>query len=340
MKAAFLTGLGQFEVRDIPNPKIKASTDVLIKVETVGICGSDLHYFRTRRIGNQVVQYPFLVGHECAGTVLEVGKDVARVQPGDRIAVEPAVTCGTCDQCLEGRPHTCRNLLFLGCPGELDGCLTEQLVMPESCCFTIGPEMPFQEAVFVEPLAIGLYAWKFLSGLNIQNIGILGVGAIGLSVLLPAHDNGVRDVYVTDKLDDRLRAAQNLGAGFTANPDKTDAVKAAPRELDAVFECCGQQDALIQAVHMIKPGGHLLILGIPEVDDISLPIHYIRRKEITIHNVRRQNGMMRSAIDCAAKNLSKISSLITHQFDLGDIQKAFEINTQYQDGVIKTVINI
>jgi L-iditol 2-dehydrogenase len=160
MKALKLTGIRQMLMMDVPDPKIATDTDVLIKMKVIGVCGSDVHYYETGQIGSQVVEFPFSVGHEGAGVVEAVGSAVTSVAPGDRIAIEPAMSCGTCDQCLSKRPHTCRKLRFLGCPKQAEGCLSEYIVMPEQCCFKISDKTTFDEAAISEPLAIGVYAVK------------------------------------------------------------------------------------------------------------------------------------------------------------------------------------
>jgi L-iditol 2-dehydrogenase len=131
MKAAVLTALNQVEFRNVEQPKIQKDTDVLLKVEKVGVCGSDLHYYETGRIGRQIVEYPFIIGHECSATVAAIGGSVTRVKVGDRVAVDPAVPCHKCEQCGMGRENTCEDLRFLGCPGQGGGCLCEYIVMPE-----------------------------------------------------------------------------------------------------------------------------------------------------------------------------------------------------------------
>ncbi len=152
MKAMMLTGIRKMEMKDVPDPMIVNDTDVLIKMKTIGVCGSDVHYYTTGKIGSQVVRYPFPVGHEGAGQVVRVGKSVTSVKPGDRIAIEPAMPCGECDQCLAGRPHTCRKLRFLGCPGQADGCLSEYIVMPEKSCIPISEKLSYDQAAISEPL--------------------------------------------------------------------------------------------------------------------------------------------------------------------------------------------
>jgi L-iditol 2-dehydrogenase len=344
MKEVTLTGLRRMEMREVPPPEIRHDGDVLLKVETVGVCGSDVHYYTTGRIGSQVVEYPFRVGHEFAGTVEKIGPDVTRVKVGDLVAVEPAMSCGKCDQCLSGRRHTCRSLRFLGCPGQAEGCLCEYMVMPQECCYPVPGGMTPEQATVVEPLSIGLYAVRLCSPMQGLRIGIFGCGPIGLSVLLPALVEGADKVYATDRLDARLNAARNAGAAWTGNPDKEDVVSGIsaqePLLLDAVFECCGQQDALDQAIQLLKPGGKLFIIGIPEVDRVSFVIDAIRRREICIQNVRRQNECMAPAISLVASGEINVDSMITHSFALGQTEQAFDLVADYRDGVIKAVIRV
>ncbi len=344
MKAMQLTGLRQMEMREVPTPRIRDPKDVLIKMKTLGICGSDVHYYLTGRIGSQVVQFPFAVGHEGAGEVVAVGAAVTRVRPGDRIAIEPAVSCGACDQCLAGRPHTCRKLKFLGCPGQLEGCLSDYLVMPEASCFPIPDTMSFDEAAISEPLAIGVYAVKQSIPLKGAKIGILGAGPIGLSVLLVALAQGAESVYVTDKIDGRLQVAAECGAHWTGNPDEMDvagAVAAAePLLLDAVFECCGEQEAMDQGVAMLKPGGKLMLIGIPPT---AATVHFspdqCRRKELCIQNVRRQNHCVQTALDLIAAKVFDVNRMVTHRFRFADARAGFDLVAGYKDGVVKAMID-
>jgi len=340
MKAAVLTGIGKIEVRDVPKPALKINTDVLLRVASVGICGSDIQYYSTGRIGGDVVRFPFVIGHECTGEVEEVGSGVEKFKPGDRVVVDPAVSCGTCDQCTAGRPHTCRSLRFLGCPGQLPGSLAEFIVMPESNCYLLEGESPHN--ILAEPLSIGIYAIRFLHEFPASTIAILGTGPIGLSVGLAARDTGIDNIYATDKIDDRLEAAKKAGAIWTGNPDRMDIVaeilKAQPAGLGAVFECCGDQEALDQAVELLRPGGKLMIVGIPESDRVTFDAHRLRRKEISIQNVRRQNGCIPAAIDLIAHRGSDLDFILTHMFPLEDAQKAFDLVENYRDGVIKAVI--
>lgn len=343
MKSMKLTGIRQMEMKEVPTPSVLREHEVLIRMKTLGVCGSDIHYYTTGRIGSQVVEYPFTVGHEGAGQVEKVGSGVTRVKPGDRIAIEPAMPCWECDQCLAGRPHTCRNLKFLGCPGQAEGSLSEYIVMPESSCFPIPDQMTYDEAAISEPLAIGLYAVRQSVPMAGAAVGILGFGPIGMSVLLPARALGARWIYVTDKINDRLAIAHKNGADLTANPLEDEVVdtlmKEEPALLDVVFECCGQQEALDHAVQLLKPGGKLMIIGIPEFDRWSFEADTARRKELTIQHVRRQNEALQPALEMLAEGTIQVAGMATHRYAFDRAGEAFELVAGYRDGVMKAMID-
>jgi L-iditol 2-dehydrogenase len=343
MKAMVLTGIGKIEIVEQPAPVLQHPTDVLLRVIRTGICGSDLHYYTHGRIGNQIVRFPFCIGHECSAAVVDVGKKVIGFKPGDMVVVDPSVSCGICDQCRIGHFHTCRKVRFLGCPGQLDGCLCDFIVMPEDCCHSAEGLTPDQAAL-VEPLTIGHYAVQLSGSLEGKKIGILGSGPIGLSVILSARAAGASAIYVTDRLDCRLEAARQQGATWTGNPDRTDIVfeiiNREPLELDAVFECCGQQSAFNQAMELCKPMGRLVLVGIPETDHISFAVHDARRKGLSFVNVRRQNECVDPVIKLIREDRINPDFMITHRFSLDQAAKAFELLADYRDGIIKAVVDM
>jgi L-iditol 2-dehydrogenase len=344
MKAVALTGIRQMGVVDTAEPKIKETKDVLLKVETVGICGSDIHYYKEGRIGSQVVEYPFIVGHECAATVKATGTAVRRVKVGDRVVVDPAASCHKCDQCKQGRENTCRNLRFLGTPGQGGGCLCEYIVMPEESCYPTNEEITFEQAVLCEPFAIGVYSVLQAEMPEKANIAILGSGPIGLSCLAAAQAEQAGRIYMTDKVKERTEIAKKAGAFWVGNPTQEDIVKAILEQqslgLDVVFECAGQQETLDEAVELLKPGGRLIIVGIPREERVWFAIDGIRRKEITIVNVRRQNNCTQKAIDLIASGKASIDFMVTHRFKLEQTQQAFDMVSEYRDGVIKALVEI
>ncbi len=344
MRAYRLTGIRKMEEARIPYPQVRSGKDVLLKVASVGVCGSDIHYYATGRIGGQVVEYPFIVGHEFSASVVEVGKEVERVAPGDRVAVDPAVSCWKCDQCRAGRPHTCRNLKFLGCPQQLQGCLCEYIVMPEESCYKLSKSTSFERAALIEPFSIGCYAVRQAGELIDARIGILGAGPIGLCTMLAAETRGVEKVYVTEPIPARRETALGVGAGWAADPYAVDASSSVaemePEMLDVVFECCGRQEALDDAVRMLKPGGKIVLIGIPENDRISFSIDELRHREITIVNIRRQNGCVQEAIELMESSQVDLDVMQTHHFDFSQTVQAFDLVDNYADGVVKAIINV
>jgi L-iditol 2-dehydrogenase len=344
MRTIKLTGIRQMKVVEVPDPQITRSSDVLIKMTTIGVCGSDMHYYTTGRIGDQVITFPFTIGHEGAGIVEKVGSAVTLVKPGDRIAIDPAMPCWQCDQCKVGRLHTCRKLLFLGCPGQMEGCLSEYLVMPETSCFPIAQNLTLVEAALSEPLSIGVYAVKLSKMKPGLDIGILGCGPIGLSVLAALSVKQPGNIFVTDKLEYRLDYAKQSGALWAGNLNNTDITKEIttrePLLLDIIYECCGQQEAIDQGIALLKPGGQLVIVGIPEMDNISFKINELRRKEICIQNVRRQNESVHESLSLLSDGLVNIKHWATHRFKLNDTQQAFDLVANYSDNVIKAMIEI
>ncbi|MDD5457904.1 MAG: alcohol dehydrogenase catalytic domain-containing protein [Phycisphaerae bacterium] len=342
MKAVVLTGIRDMEICDLPEPKIEKADEVLLKIEKVGVCGSDVHYYETGRIGSQVVKFPFIVGHECAATVVAVGDNVKRLKAGDRVVVDPAISCSKCDQCLAGRKNTCRNLKFLGCPGQTSGCLCEYIVMPQESCFSVSTDFSFERGVLCEPLAIGLYAVKQAKLKEGANIAILGAGPIGLSCLVCSRYRNVGKSFVTDKISERITVAQNGGASWTGNPDKQDIIaeilKQQPDGVDAVFECAGQQETMDQAIEILKPGGKLMLIGIPREDRVTFVIDKMRRKELTVVNVRRQNEVTQECIDLVGTDKIDVDFMITHRFAPEQSKEAFELVANYSDGVVKALI--
>ncbi len=339
-----LMDIRKIEIIDKPVPQIEKGDKVLIRIKSVGICGSDIHYYNEGNIGTQVVKFPFTLGHECSGIVEKTGPYVKSLKPGDHVAIDPAMPCYNCSQCRQGRYHTCLNLRFLGCPGQEEGCLSEYIVMPEKSCYRVDEEMPFDIATLSEPLSIGLYATELAGRLEGRKIAILGSGPIGISVLLMAKYKKTAGVYMTDLIDERLALASMMGANRTGNPERDEIVADVrnwePELLDVVFECCGKQEAADQAIKMLKPGGTLVIAGIPAFREWKFVAEDIRRKEITIKNVRRQNEMVQPTLDLISSGKITPDKMITHIFDFDRVAEAYDLVAGYRDGVMKAMIHL
>jgi L-iditol 2-dehydrogenase len=342
MRAAFLTGVREIEIREVPAPRVTRDDDVLVRSKAVGVCGSDLHYYLSDSVGGDRVSYPFIPGHECAGIVDDVGKAVTRVKPGDAVVVEPAVSCGTCDQCRTGRPHTCRKLLFLGHYGELTGGMAEFALAPERNCVPLPAKMTVVQGVLAEPLSIALYATGLPGSIRAKTAGVLGAGPIGLCVVMALKAEGSGPIYVTEKVEARLETAGKAGADWMGNPDRQEVVgEILAREslgLDLVFECCGDQSALDQAVDLLKPGGTLVAVGIPLEPRVSFDSSKVRRREIRVQNVRRQNKCLEKAVGMIHTGRIKPEFMATHFFRLDEVREAYETAAARRGGVIKAIV--
>jgi L-iditol 2-dehydrogenase len=345
MKQVVLTGIREMALIQTSLPEVVRPDEVKIKMSSIGVCGSDIHYYSEGKIGTQVVNYPFPVGHECSGIIVEAGSEVANVKVGDLVVVDPSVHCGHCDQCLAGRPHTCLNNRFLGCPGQLDGCLAEYIVMPDFTCFPVSGKLNPIQAALIEPLTIGVYTVKLA---QIQNnsttVGIFGAGPIGLSVLFKLLADGIEDITMIEPLEYRLKKAREIGAKYQVNPEYENVEEVVKNQhellLDVAFEASGDQDAVTNAVKILKPGGKLVLVGIPPSAQYTFNMDLMRRKELTIINVRRQNHCVEEAIELVVSGKIDIEKMVTHHFSLEETPKAFEIVEGYKDGAIKAMINL
>lgn len=340
MKAAVLTAPRTIEIQERPMP-VPAPGEVRIQVAAVGVCGSDVHYYEHGRIGSQVVQYPTLLGHEPSGIIDAVGEGVD-LPVGMRVAVEPAMPCGTCPRCREGRGNICPDVRFLGTP-PIDGIFAEYHCMPAHACIPIPDSMSLIEAALLEPFGVGAHAVA-LAGLRMgDTVAVFGSGSIGLVTLLAARAAGAGAVYMTDLVPERLRMASDLGADgvFLAGDgdpvgwvrEQTDGMG-----VDVAFEAAGVQETVRQACLAARVGGQAVLIGIPDVDDLAIPMHECRRRELCIRHVRRSNGEADRCLGMAASGRIPLAPLATHTFPLAEVEAAFDLVRGYRDGVIRAMI--
>ena len=255
MKVAVMLGIGKmgFEERDIPQPK---DDEVLVKLEYVGICGSDLHYYESGAIGDYVVKPPFVLGHEPGGTVVEVGKNVTHLKVGDRVALEPGKTCGHCEFCKTGRYNLCPDVVFFATP-PVDGVFQEYVAHEAGLCFKLPDNVSTMEGALIEPLAVGFHAARQGGAQAGQVAVVTGAGCIGLVSMMALKAMGVSKVYSVDVMDKRLDKALELGADGVINGSREDAVKKV-MELtggmgcDLVIETAGTEITTRQAVQRVQ----------------------------------------------------------------------------------------
>ena len=341
MRAVVLSAPRRLHLEERPVPAL-GKAEVLVRVEAVGVCGSDVHYYRDGRIGDRVVTQPLVLGHEFAGEVADVGVAVEGWQPGDRVAVDPTVPCGRCHFCRQGLIHICPQVDFCGTP-PTDGGYAEFFVARPENLHRLPEGVSFVEGAMVEPLAVATHAVNLSRIAPGETAVVLGAGCIGLTVLQVARDRGARVVLVSEPLPARRELARRLGAENVADPGGCDPVGRASELTDGlgpevVFECAGSLETPQQAIDMCRPGGRVIWIGIPPGDTIPLSIHGARRKELTVLMERRFLATYPQAIELVAGGRVDLSSLVTHRFGLAETEAAFALVETYGDGVVKVLI--
>jgi len=334
MQIARLHGIGDIRVTEEAAPKAEAG-EVLLRVTAVGICGSDIHWFAEGTTGAAGFSEPFVLGHEFAA-VVEEGE-----LAGMRVAVEPHVACGACEFCAEGNPNLCPHHYFAG-QAPQDGALRQYMAWPQEFLFPVPDTLSDGAAAMLEPLGVALHTvdlGKLKPGMR---VGVYGCGPIGLLIVQLAKLSGAIEIVATDKLQHRLQAAEQMGATqfFQAdNGAETDLIMKATagHGVDVAFEVAGDQSAVDTAVETVKPGGRVIICGIPSDNRTSFPASTSRRKGLTVKIVRRMKHTYPRAINLVAAGLVDVDSLITHHFPLQESAAAFAAAEARQG--LKVIIN-
>ncbi|AJY74668.1 NAD(P)-dependent alcohol dehydrogenase [Paenibacillus beijingensis] len=341
MKAAVMHGTREIRIEELPVPQI-APDEVLIKVMAVGICGSDLHYYTHGRIGKYVVEKPIILGHECAGEISAVGANVRQFQVGDRVAVEPGVTCGTCEACKEGRYNLCPDVQFLATP-PVDGAFVQYIKMRADFVFPIPDSLSYEEAALVEPFSVGIHA---AARTNLQpgsTIAIMGMGPVGLMAVAAAKAYGASRIIVTDLEPVRLQAAKQLGASHVINvreqnPDEVIHSITGGRGVDVAWETAGNPKALQSALASLRRGGKLAVVGLPAQDEIPLNVPFIADNEVDIYGIFRYANTYPKGIRFLASGIVDASKLVTDKYPLEQTQEAMERALNHKSECLKVIV--
>lgn len=343
MKVAVMTELGKIELQQRPVPEPK-DNEALVKLDYVGICGSDIHYYETGAIGDFVVEYPFVLGHEAGGVIEAVGKDVKNVRVGDRVALEPGTTCGECEFCRTGRYNLCPDVVFFATP-PVDGVFQEYVAYDADRCFKLPENVSTLEGALIEPLAVGFHAARQGGAHEGQTAVVMGSGCIGLVSMMALKAEGVSKVYVVDVIEKRLEKALELGADGVINGSSEDAVKKI-MELtqnggcDLVIETAGSQVTASQAIMMTKKGGTIVFVGYSKSGEMTLPMSIALNKELTFKTVFRYRYIYPDAIKAVASGKVQLKGIVTDTYPLEDIQKAMKYSVSNKADVVKAVIKI
>lgn len=342
-KAAYMTGLKVLEIRDVPVPELKKG-QVLVKMEYVGVCGSDVHYYEHGRIGDFIVNGDFILGHECAGTVVAVGEGVTTHKPGDRVALEPGATCGKCEFCATGRYNLCADVEFLATP-PYHGCFENYIAFPAHLAFKLPDNISTREGALIEPLSVGLEAAS-IGGVRLgSTVVILGAGCIGLTALLASKACGASDVTVVDVIDKRLDMAMKLGATRVVNASRADSVAeilaaTGGQGADVVMETAGAVKTTQQTVDVVKRGGKIVMVGMAPEDIIPFNFAKLMGKVAEISPIFRYKNQYPVAIQAIASGKIDVSGIVTHEFAFEDLAEALRVSMEEKNDVVKIVIKI
>ena len=343
MKTAVMTDIKKVRIEEREKPVPKEG-EVLVKVEYVGICGSDLHYYESGRIGSFIVEPPFVLGHEAGGTVVEVGSGVTHLKAGDRVALEPGKTCGHCEHCKAGKYNLCEDVIFFATP-PVDGVFQEYVAHEAGLCFKLPDNVSTLEGALVEPLSVGLHA-AMQGGAHIgQTAVVTGAGCIGLVSLLALKAMGVSRVIVVDVIEKRLQKAKELGADYVINGKEQDTVAEIKRltegkGCDLSIETAGTQITASQLIQASKKGATIVFVGYSASGEMTLPIGMALDKELTFKTVFRYRNIYPMAIEAIAAGKIRIKDIVTDYFELDDIQHAMDACVENKAEIVKGVIRI
>lgn len=335
MKSLRLFGVNDLRLVEESRPS-PGGGELLIQPGVVGICGSDVHWWQEAGIGDTGLSKPLVLGHEFAAYVR------SGERAGERVAVEPAINCGSCRYCLEGNPNFCLNLLFAG-HDKTDGAFREYLAWPERLLFTLPDSLSDAEGAMLEPLGVAIHAADLGHVRPGMRVGVFGCGPIGLLLVQMARIMGATQIVATDKLPDRLEAAREFGAtrvirsfGGSENPEVWQATNG--RGVDVAFEAAGENEAVETAIASAKRGAQVVLVGIPADDRTGFQASIARRKGLTMRICRRMKHTYPRAISLVEKRMVDVASLVTHRFSLESYQEAFSLSAQREG--IKIVVEV
>jgi L-iditol 2-dehydrogenase len=342
-KAVFMQGTNNMVFKDVPVPEV-SEKDVLVKVDVVGICGSDVHYYQHGRIGDFVVEGDFILGHECAGEVIAVGSEVKNLVIGDRVALEPGKTCGKCEFCKEGKYNLCPDVVFFATP-PYHGVFTNYVAHPEDMCFKLPENVSNVEGALVEPLAVGLHA-SDQGGVKLgDTVVIFGTGCIGLVTLLSCKARGASKIIVVDVLDKRLETAKRLGATNVINARDTDVIKKIEELTDGkganvVIDTAGAEITVKQTADVVKRGGTIVLVGMTPKDEVEFNFMKLMGKEGQVKTIFRYRNLYPVAINAIASGAINVKNIVSHEFDFEQTKEAFDFVVNNASDVVKAVIKI
>src|SRR2546425_11054431 len=315
MATAVLYAPRDLRIEQRPVPTLSEG-EVLVRILSVGVCGSDVHYYEHGRIGDFVVRSPLILGHETSGQIVEVGKGVSPERVGERVAIEPGQPCRRCDQCRTGTYNLCPNIRFHGTP-PVDGTLCEFVAVRSELSFVVPDEISDNAAALLEPLSVGIWANRKAGTQIGSSVLIAGAGPVGLVTTKVALAMGATRIAVTDVNRHRLSAALASGATEIAVPGSDDI----SGEFDAFIDCSGSSAAIDAGVRVVRPAGSVVLVGMG-ADELRLPLGVIQQRELVITGTFRYANTWPTAIALAASGRVSLDDLVTGEYGLADTEQA------------------
>jgi len=335
-QAAYIHGVRDVRVGEISEPEL-CSNSALVDVLAVGICGSDLHYYKDGGIGGAVIKQPFVPGHEFSG-ILGHDLEVLGLSRGQLVAVDPASPCHQCEWCARGHHNLCPNVIFMGAPPH-HGALTQQVVVSPDNLFALPSGMTPDQGALLEPLGVCIHAIDLAKPKLLESAVLMGCGPIGLGVLQLLKLNGVGKIIAIDPQAHRTQLASKLGADHVG--DHVDAVLDHTGGLgcNLVIEATNSPDGFAHAIKSTRIGGRVVLVGIPDGDRYS-PIFAAeaRRRGLSLKFSRRMGDVYPRAIELVEQNKVDVDTLVSHRFDLDGTAEAFRIQAEEAQGFIKSVV--
>ncbi|HJZ46948.1 MAG TPA: alcohol dehydrogenase catalytic domain-containing protein [Roseiflexaceae bacterium] len=336
-RAAVLYGHRDIRIEERPTPTIGAG-EVLLRVRACTICGSDLHYYDH----GMHLPAPMVIGHEFAAEVVAIGQHVQGIAAGARVAVEPGISCDTCEQCQHGHPNLCPHVRFCSSP-PVDGAIQEFMAFPAHSLFPLPPELSFVGGAMLEPLCIAVKSLDFGRLRVGETAAVIGCGGVGLLIIQLLRAAGATEIYATDRLAYRGEAA--IRAGATATLDPAEPVRdllerTGGRGVDVAFEAASSSATPQQAIEMARIGGRMVLVGIQPDDNVVLHTSLLRRKAITISPVRRAAHVYPRALALVRRGLVQLDWLVTHRFPLEQTNAAFAMAADYAGGALRVAVEI
>ena len=332
MSVSVLRGVGDLAVvrRAVPTA---GPGEVLIKVGSVGVCGSDVHYYRQGRIADFVVREPLVLGHEGGGTIVAVGDGVAAERVGQRVAMEPGVPCRICRECKAGRYNLCPDVRFFATP-PIDGAFAEYVVLAADFAHPVPDHLSDDAAGLIEPLSVGVWACgKVQVGVG-SRVLITGAGPIGIMNVQVARALGATDILISDVSAERLAVARSFGA--TTTLDARDEAAFGPHlDVDAFIDCSGAESAVRQGFRSVRAAGRIALVGMG-ADEFAVPVGLIQGKELTVTGTFRYANTYPAAIALAATGRVDLDRMVTGRFGLEQVEQA--LNADRVPGTMKVVV--